>query len=235
MSGWTPKRFWKAVTVEPAEGGFGIRLDGRAVKTPSKAPLVVPTEAMAREIAAEWQAQDGVVKPETMPWTRAANSAIDKVTPQFDEVAGMLAAYGASDLLCYRAAHPPALAESQAAAWDPVLAWAAGWLPEPMVVTAGVMHVAQPPGSLACLEARVRGLTPFQLTGLHDLVALPGSLLLALAVVDGMISAQEAWTRARVDEAWQIEEWGADEEAAEAEAARRAAFLLAARFYALSG
>ena len=234
MNGWAPKRFWKEVTVEPAGGGFGVRLDGRVVKTPSKAPLTVPTEAMAREIAAEWQAQDGVVKPETMPWTRAANSAIDKVTPQFDEVAGMLAAYGASDLLCYRAAHPEALAERQAAAWDPVLAWAAGWLPEPMVVTAGVMHVTQPPESLVRLEDRVRGLTPFQLTGLHDLVALPGSLLLALAVIDGAVSAEEAWTRARVDEAWQAEEWGADEEAAEAEASRRAGFLLAARFYALS-
>ncbi len=58
---------------------------------------------MAQAIAAEWDAQTAHVKPETMPFTRMANSALDKVTPQFAEVADLIAAYGASDLLCYRA------------------------------------------------------------------------------------------------------------------------------------
>lgn len=132
MSGWTAKRFWQAAQAEPCDGGFTVRLDGRGVKTPAKAPLVVPTLAMAQAIAAEWDAQTGVVQPETMPVTRAANSAIDKIVPQRAEVVALLAAYGASDLLCYRAVGPEALAERQAAAWDPLLigrrrALARGW------------------------------------------------------------------------------------------------------------
>ena len=124
MSDWRPKRFWTAATVEPAPGGHTVHLDGRPVRTPGKSPLIVPTEAMARAIAAEWDAQTGIVRPETMPFTRSANSAIEKVAPQFDEVVGLLAAYGETDLLCYRAHGPAELMARQAAAWDPLLDWA---------------------------------------------------------------------------------------------------------------
>ncbi|MGL6210132.1 MAG: ATP12 family protein, partial [Paracoccaceae bacterium] len=106
MSGWKAKRFWKQASVSPVDGGFAITLDGRPVKTPAKTPLVVPTEGLARAIAAEWDAQTGLVKPDTMPFTRTANSALDKVAPQFNEVVDMLAAYGETDLLCYRAIGP---------------------------------------------------------------------------------------------------------------------------------
>lgn len=235
MSGWTAKRFWQAAQAEPCEGGFTVRLDGRGVKTPAKAPLVVPTLAMAQAIAAEWDAQTGVVKPETMPVTRAANSAIDKIVPQRAEVVGLLAAYGASDLLCYRAAGPEALAERQAAAWDPVLDWAAEVFGARLAVTRGVMPVAQDAAAVARLEAEVAGLSVFRLAGFHDLVAISGSLVLALAVIRGRLGVAEAWDLSRIDEAWQVEQWGEDEEAAEAEAVRRVAFEAASRFYALCG
>lgn len=235
MSGWTARRFWKAAAAEPCEGGFTVRLDGRAVKTPAKAPLVVPTLAMAQAIAAEWDAQAGVVKPETMPVTRAANSAIDKIVPQRAEVVALLAAYGASDLLCYRAERPEALAQRQAEGWNPVLDWAAEALSARLVVTRGVMHVAQAPEALARLEARVAAQTPFQLAAFHDLVAISGSLVLALAVTEGRLGMEEAWALSRIDEVWQVQEWGEDEEAAAMEAERRAAFAQASRFWALCG
>lgn len=235
MSGWTAKRFWQAAQAEPCDGGFTVRLDGRGVKTPAKAPLVVPTLAMAEAIAAEWQAQTGVVKPETMPVTRAANSAIDKIVPQRAEVVALLAAYGASDLLCYRAAGPEALAERQAAVWDPVLDWAAEAFGARLAVTRGVMPVAQDAEAVARLEAVVAGLSVFRLAGFHDLVAISGSLVLALAVIRGRIDVAEAWTLSRIDEAWQVEQWGEDEEAAAAEAVKRVAFEGASRFYALCG
>ena len=235
MTGWAAKRFWTAAVAEPCDGGFAVRLDARAVRTPAKAAMVLPTLAMAQAIAAEWDAQTGVVAPATMPCTRAANSAIDKITPQFDEVAGLLAAYGATDLLCYRATGPDALIQRQAVAWDPVLAWAATALGAPLLATAGVIHIAQPQASLDALTAEVQAMTPFQMAALHDLVAISGSLVLALAVTHRHLSVDKAWHLSRIDESWQAELWGLDEDAAAQEALRRAAFLQADRFFGLCG
>lgn len=235
MSSWAPRRFWTLASVVPVEGGFAVHLDSRPVRTPMKAPLVVPTQGLAEAIAAEWQAQDKTVDPETMPFTRAANSAIDKVAAQFDAVSDMLADYGGSDLICYRAEGPTDLVARQAAAWDPLLDWSREAFGAPLVATTGVMHVAQSPESLATLRAAVRGLTPFQLAAFHDLVAITGSLVLALAVARGRIGVEEAWTLSRIDEDWQIALWGEDEEAAEVAARKRAALLQAHRFYELCG
>lgn len=235
MSGWTAKRFWKAATAEPCEGGYAVRLDRRAVKTPAKAAFVVPTLALAQAAAAEWDAQEGVVKPDSMPVTRAINSAIDKLSVQFDEVVDLLAAYGASDLLCYRATGPEGLVARQAAGWDPLLGWAAQALGASLVTTAGIIHIDQPAGSIARLHVLTAAFDRFRLAAFHDLVAISGSLILAFAVTHGRLSPEEAFDLSRIDEAWQVEIWGVDEEAAVLEAARRQAFLEAARFYALCG
>lgn len=233
MSVWAARRFWTTATTVPVEGGFAVQLDGRPVRTPQKALLVLPTDALAREVAAEWQAVDNKVDPGVMPFTRMANSAIDKVAPQFNAVAEMLAEYGGSDLLCYRAEGPAELVDRQAHGWDPLLHWAADTLDAPLSPTIGVMHRDQPPASLAALGRAVRALTPFQLTAFHDLVALSGSLVLALAVTRGRLTADAAWSLSRIDESWQIEEWGEDEEAAEAAARKHADFLRADRFFGL--
>ena len=234
MSGWAAKRFWTAARVEPVPGGFGVALDARAVTTPARARLVVPTEALARAIAAEWDAQTGRVDPRTMPFTRAANAAVDKVAVAFDEVAAMVAAYGGSDLLCYRAEGPPALVARQAAGWDPLIAWAGAALGAPLRVTAGVMPVEQPGASLAALGARVAAMGAFRLTGFHDLVAISGSLVLGFAVAEGRLDAGAAWALSRIDERWQADLWGRDDEAEALEAVRHAAFVQAERFYRLS-
>lgn len=235
MSAWTARRFWKDATVLAQDGGFAVHLDTRPVRTPLKVPLILPTEGLAQAVAAEWQAQEGKVNPATMPFTRTANSAIDTVAPQFATVAAMLAAYGETDLLCYRATGPAALIDRQAAAWDPLLDWAAADLQAPLRTTHGVMHVDQPAASLATLSAAVQALSPFQLAAFHDLVAISGSLVLALAITRRRLTADEAWTLSRIDENWQIELWGADEEAAEITALKHAALLQADRFYALCG
>lgn len=233
MSGWTAKRFWTAASAEAAEGGFTVRLDGRAVKTPAKVPLVVPTLAMAQAIAAEWDAQQGKVRPETMRCTRAANSAIDKVAPLRAEVIAELAGYGGSDLICYRATGPQPLIDRQAAAWDPLLDWAKTTLRAPLNATHGVMHIAQPQPSLDRLTTRVAAFSDFELAAVHDLIAISGSLVLALAVTEGRLAAEAAFDASRIDNRWQAEEWGEDEDEAAAEALRRAAFLQANRFFGL--
>jgi chaperone required for assembly of F1-ATPase len=235
MTAWSVRRFWTEATVTPAGHGFTVHLDARPVRTPLKAPLILPTKGLAQAVAAEWQAQTGTVNPATMPFTRTANSAIDTVTPQFDAVADMLAAYGGTDLLCYRATAPEALIARQANAWDPLLDWAAEGLGAPLRTTGGVMHIDQPADSLATLGAAIRALTPFQLAAFHDLVAISGSLILGLAVVRGRLTPDAAWSLGRIDENWQIEQWGADEEAAEITALKQAAFLQADRFFTLCG
>lgn len=231
--GWAPRRFWQTARAEATEGGHTVRLDGRAVRTPAKTPLILPSLALAEAVAAEWDAQDAVVDPRRMPLTRSANAALDKVTPQFDEVAALIAAYGGTDLLCYRAEAPEELAARQAAAWDPWLDWARDSHGAPLAATRGVMHVDQPATSLSRLSAAVTAMTPFELTALHDLVALSGSLVLGLAVAEGAITPDAAWGLSRIDEAWQIEQWGADEEAAEVAALKRAEFLQARHFLTL--
>ena len=191
--------------------------------------------AMAEVIAAEWDAQQGRVSPETMPATRAANSAIDNVAIHFAEVAGDLARYGETDLLCYRATSPQELIDRQADAWDPLLAWSAAALRAPLIATAGVMHIRQTDASLAKLSAQVHAFTPFQLAAVHDLIAISGSLVLALAVTRGRLSLDEAWRLSRIDETWQTELWGVDDDAAALESLKRQALSEAARFFALCG
>lgn len=231
MSDWKAKRFWEKTETTQAEGGFTVTLDGRAIKTPAKSALVLPSMVMARAVAAEWDAQEDQIDPRTMPMTRSANAAIDKVTPQFTEVADMLAGYGGSDLLCYRATSPTELIARQAQHWDPLLERAKQEFDAPLNVTNGVIPVEQPAASLANLSKLVHAQTPFQLAGFHDLVSMSGSLILALAATHGWASAEALWDLSRVDETWQEEQWGEDEEASQQAAIKKTEFLHAATFY----
>ena len=227
MSFFKKKRFWTDVSVGAEDTGFAIRLDGRLVKTPDRADVILPTQAAAKLVAAEWEAVDGDLNPAQMPATQWANVAIDKIEDRFDDVVDMLAEYGGTDLLCYRATHPEELIARQASVWDAPLDWAREKYDAPLVVTQGVIAVEQPNQSLANLRVAVADLDPFALAALHDLVQISGSLVLALMISEKKIDAAAAWEAARVDEIWQNEQWGEDEEAAEAAAEKRAAFVFA--------
>lgn len=231
MSEWAPRRFWKETTVTEQDGGFCIALDGRPVRTPAKALLIVPTQALAEAIAAEWDAQVEKVDPQSMPVTRGANAALDKVAVQHAEVAELLVAYGDSDLLCYRADAPAELVARQAAQWDPLLDWLNDQYGVRLSVQSGVMHVAQSEAAMARLGAEVHGMTPFELAAFHDLVGLSGSLVLGLAAARDARPIGELWDLSRLDEAWQAEQWGIDDEAAEAEAVKKESFMNAKRFF----
>lgn len=235
MSEWAAKRFWTAAETTDTGDGHGVALDGRTVRTPAKAPLKVPTRALAQAIASEWDAVEERIDPGAMPMTRAANAAIDKVTPQHAAVAEAIAAYGETDLLCYRADSPQELVLRQAEEWDPLLDWADSALGARLQPVAGVMPVQQDAAALHSLSARVHVQDAFALTALYDLTALSGSLVIGLAALEGAQDFETLWNASRVDEAWQAEVWGADAEA-EAEAAiKRAAFLNAGRFFLLAG
>ncbi len=234
MSEWKARRFWASVGIHKEEGGWAVLLDERPLRTPGKQPLRLPTEALALAIAEEWQAVQEVIDPNAMPLTRAANSAIEKVAPQFDAVAAMLGDYGGTDLLSYRADAPAALVRAQAEGWDPLIDWAATELRAPLRITHGVIPVPQDPVVLLKLRAEVASLDPFGLTALHDLVTLPGSLILGLAVIRGRIDAPTAHALSRIDEDFQAERWGRDEEAEAQAASRLAAMRDSERFWHLT-
>ena len=213
MTEWAPRRFWNIVEVRQADGGWTVHLDDRQLRTPAKAALVAPTKALAEHVADEWRAQDEVVDPTSMPFTRSLNAALDKVAPNPGPVADMLASYAETDLLCYRASDPAELVARENEVWDPYLDWAAQTHGARLRTTAGVMPVAQPPEAIARLAGAVHRLDAFDLTAAHDLVTLSGSLILGLAGLAGRADAETLWSAARLDELWQIEQWGPDEEA----------------------
>lgn len=224
------KRFWKDVAVAPEGGGWRISLDARPVKTPARAPLVVPTEALADAIAGEWRSVEQGVDPRAMPLTGLANAAIDRVAPDPTAFAAGLARYAEADLLCYRAEGPNLLVDRQAERWDPLLAWARRRYDVDFCTTAGIMHVGQPTATVERLGHAVATLDPFHLAGLSPLVTIGGSLVAALAVEEKAMTAEAAWDAVSIDERWQLEQWGADAEAEQLLASRRRDFLAAARF-----
>jgi len=234
MADWAARRFWKTATCVPEGQGFAIHLDARPLRTPAKTPVILPTLAMAEAVAAEWQAQSDRIDPLSMPNTRSANAALDKVAPQRAAVEAMIAEYCGTDLLCYRAASPDALIALQAQRWDPLLDWARMAHDAPLTVTTGVMPVAQPPESLAALTGAMAAMSAFGIAGFHDLVSLSGSYVLALAVAQGQVAPEPGWTVSRTDEDWQAEQWGRDEDAEEKAALKREAFVHAHRFMTLA-
>lgn len=210
-----------------------MALDARPVRTPAKAELVVPTEAFAEAIRAEWDAVEEVIDPTRMPYTRTANAAIDKVAVQHAEVADMIADYAGTDLLCYRADTPKELRARQDASWDPLLEWARSRYGANLTVTSGVMHLAQEEEALRPLRDRVHQSSPYELAALHDLVSLSGSLVIGLALTEQVQTPDALWEVSRLDETWQEEQWGKDEEATEQAEIKKRAFLHAARVWTL--
>ncbi len=230
MAEWAPKRFWRSVSVVARGHGYGVMLDTRPLLTPERRELVTPSQPLARLIAAEWDAQGDVIAPASMPMTRLANTAIDRVDAKRAEVAAFLAQYGETDLLCYRAEDPKELVDRQAAAWDPLLDWADETYGARLVATQGVMPVTQSAQAIAALTGVLRAQSAFELTALHELVVLSGSLVLGLVAARGHLPADEVWARSRIDEDWQAEQWGRDDEAEEAAQNRRTGFLAAYDF-----
>ena len=225
-----PKRFYKVASVMPgAAGGFVVALDGKPLRTPARHELGVPHPDLAEAIAAEWQAQQDRIDPATMPLTRMINTALDGVSTAQEEVFEEILRYAGSDLLCYRADAPEALVEREAELWDPHLDWAAN-MGARLVLSEGIVHVEQPAEAIRAIAVLLRRYaTPLQLTALHTLTTLTGSLVLALALAEGQADPEEVWAAAHVDEDFNISNWGEDFEAAARRAQRRIDFEAAVR------
>lgn len=230
-----PKRFYKSAAAGPLDDGFGVLLDGRPLKTPVGARAIVPTQALASLIAAEWGAQDRFIDMGHMPATRLAFTTLDRIGETRSQVEGEVVRYAGSDLLCYHATGPAALIERETAAWTPLLDWARTDLGLEFTLSTGIVHRAQPGTTLRRVGDLAEALDDFALAGLAYATALFGSAILAFAVQRERLTADEAFDLSRLDEAFQEEKWGVDEEAAARTAHRRqAAAMIGDWFQALA-
>ena len=210
-----------------------VLLDSRPIKTPKRAVLSLPNMTLAEAVAEEWRVQADIIKPRTMPLTKLANTAIDRVVAHRPDIAEKIASY-ANDQLCYRAAAPEELVERQNAAWDPLLDWAAERFGARLATCAGLRHIAQPVDAVAALRAAVARYDPFVLAGLHNAVTILGSLVLGLALAEGRLDAETAFALSQLDELYQAENWGNDPEADTRARALAAELAAAARFMTLA-
>jgi len=224
------KRIYKLVTVAPATGGYAVLLDAKPVRSGGKQPLTLPGIAMAEAIAAEWSAQGGDVDPGTMPLTRLANTAIDTVADRHEAVVDEIVNYAETDLVCYRVTGPEVLYARQAEIWDPLVAWIGETHGAEMVVTTGLLPVAQPVAARASIRKSVMLFDAFSLTALHTATGALGSVIIALAMADRLITAMQACEASLIEETYQSEKWGEDAEA-EARRTNLAADLAAANYF----
>jgi len=227
-----PRRFWKAASIAQEEGGWAVLLDGRPAKTPAGARLLLPTRALAELVVTEWSAVGEHVNFGLMPATRLAFTAIDRIGAVRNAVAQETAAYAASDLICYFAEGPEALAAREEAGWGPMLDWAREALGLELVRAAGIAHRPQPPETVARVTALAGELDDFSLAGLSWAAALFGSAVLALAVPRARLGGREALALSRLAEAFQGERWGVGDEAAARTAALGAEAELLERWFA---
>lgn len=184
------------------------------MRTPGRHPLALPTEALANCVAEEWREQPEEIAPENMPMTRFVNTAIDRVRPRLQDVIDEIAAYTATDLLCYRTTAPEGLAARQAAAWQPLLEWVETRYGAVLRVTQSIMPVPQDGAALAIIRSEIAAHDEFALSGMHSLTVASGSIVIALSVAEGRLEAAEAAVVSLIDETYQAEKWGEDSEVA---------------------
>lgn len=213
------KRFYKQAAAAAAEDGYTVVLDGRPVRTPAKAPLVMPSEALAEAVAAEWQEQAETIDPQAMPLNNLVCTAIDIVTPHRPAIVEELADFGAHDLLCYWTDETGELLRRQQRLWQPLLDWAGEDLKAPLQKTCGITPQVQAPESLAALKLAVEEHSDMELTGLAAAVKAAGSLVIGLALSRDRIDAAAAIELSQLDELYQAELWGEDAEAVQRRAA----------------
>jgi chaperone required for assembly of F1-ATPase len=228
-----PRRFFQEAAAAPRGNAFAVVLDGRVARTPRRHELSVADEALARDLAAEWAAQGDHIDPATMPLTTLVCTAIDAVRGREAAVAEEIVRYAGSDLTCYRAEAPEALRVLQAAKWDPALDWMSREFGARFNIASGITHVAQPAEATAAVGDALAGLPALQLAATHVLTTLTGSAILALAVLKGHMSLDDAWSAAHVDDDWQIDKWGEDAEATERRRRRHLEARAAARILAV--
>jgi chaperone required for assembly of F1-ATPase len=224
------KRFYRKVTIAPAEHGHGILLDGRPMRTRARQVLAAPTASLAEAIAAEWRGQVETIRPEAMPLTRLASTALDRMPAQRQATIDEVIAYADTDLVCYRAAEPFELVRRQQHAWQPMLDWVSGAYGVKLAVTTSILPLAQPAAVRDRLRSGIEDLGDWSLVGVHAATTALGSLVLGLGLLHGRLDGEAALAASLLDELFEIERWGSDVEAERRHAVLRRDLTAAAQF-----
>lgn len=227
------KRFYSQVDMVAEGRTAAVTLDGKAIRTPGRHALELPTVALAEAVAAEWHAQGDEIQPRDMPLTQLANTAIDRTRPHRTQVIEQVASYAETDLLCYRASDPPDLVQIQAERWEPLLDWAAATYESRLQVTKDIAPLQQPKAALLGIFQAVAAYDDFVLTGLHAATAASGSVVIGIALARGHLDAEKGYELAQLDELYQIEKWGEDSDARVRREEIRDVLASAARFMVL--
>lgn len=228
-------KFYKTAAPIERAGGYGVALDGRALRAPGGAAFVVPTLALADACAREWDAQEGRIQPHTMPLTRLANVAIEKTPDARRELITHLLQHTETDLVSHRAVRPAKLVARQSETWDPLIAWAGQAFGVHLPVVTGVLAAELDAESLRPIAEAANKLDDFRLTALGHAVGLAGSSVIGLALLRGRLNSREAFQAASLDELFNLETWGDDEAARERLANIYTEFLALERFLTALG
>jgi chaperone required for assembly of F1-ATPase len=219
-----PKRFYKDAQAMPFEGGFAVGLDGRVPRTPGMKHVIVPNQAIASAMVSEWAAQGEFIDPQTMPLVRLVNSAVEAGDDAMPALRAEILKYAGNDLLLYRADSPDALVKRQEELWDTALVKLARHFAVSFQPTIGIVHQPQPPATLAKLGLALEVEPLFPLTAMNAVMSITGSGLLAIAQRHHLLTPDEVWIAAHVDEDHNIALWGEVEEITVRRAKRRAEF-----------
>jgi len=226
----TRSRFYRDVSVVSAGQSYRVLLDGKPIHTPAGAELAIPTRALADAIAEEWRSQGEKVRPETMVLTKLANTAIDRVAVHRRTAIAQILSFAQSDLLCYRAETPESLVALQHRVWDPILDWAKARYGATLACGTGIGFVEQAEEPLSALERALDEYDSFELSGVHAAATMLGSAVIALAMAEQRLSAEEAFAAAQLDENYQADKWGRDLEAEKLRAGKQAELIEIAGF-----
>lgn len=207
------KRFYKTVAFEESDDGYFVTLDGHQLKSPAKRPMPLPSQDIAKALVQEWDTQDELINPSTMPVMALVSTAVDRIGQQRNGVVEQIAKYGETDLVCYWASDPEELAIRQAKAWTPLIEWTKDRFDIPLKTQTGIMHLPQPEGTFDAFQRIIDQYNDWELAALSSATHCTGSIVIALALMNKHLDAQAAFEVSQIDETYQIELWGEDWEA----------------------
>ncbi|RGP39958.1 ATP synthase mitochondrial F1 complex assembly factor [Altererythrobacter insulae] len=228
------KRFYEKVDVtEVADGGWQVTLDGRGLKTVKGTPQIVPTRALAQELAREWSDQGEDMEASHFVHRDQTDFAIDIVALDRGAAIDQMIKYAETDTLCYRADPDDALFARQQSKWEPLLAKVEQSHGLKFTRVSGIMHREQPEATMANLRKQLQEKDAFTLAGMQTMAALSASMCVPLLALEDDAEPISLWRAASLEEEWQADLWGRDPQAEERRAKRQEAFLSAFRWIQL--
>ena len=207
------KKFWEKVSIKKiSSDSFCIMLDKRFLKTPLKRELVLPNLNLAQEIVKEWDQDSKNINTESMIFYSLISTSLDKIIDNKNLYINDILDYIDTDLICYRAENPKELVELQKNKWDPIILFLEKYIGTKVEVFQGILPKKQHANVHVKLNNIINQFDIFEISALHRITNITGSIFLSLCVLKKDISKNEVFELSLLDELWQAENWGFDEE-----------------------